>query len=808
MGACPFTAEFTGVSRIASGLAVPCRPTQRIQPMFSGRGRRGRGRGGGRGEGSSSSGRGFGRSGSERGGRRGRGPPRAPRATGDSNADTQEYVAKWTALVELELSAERAAFEERINNTPDHKLQAQGLVLLGVKAQETFADPTGSGQTLARLDLPASAQSRRHNFMPGDFVLIRSKDQYHAQGGRWEGVILDISGGSMRLELYEQKSDAVSDADNEGGGRSLNNWPADELGSGLHVRVDKGSNRVAFDRQLEALECLKACQDTLAPGPPAAFRLDEEEQYNLTTTWVRDVVVAPCHRSTEALATRPSFLCGLGNTLHDSMLQKVACELGSSNATQQAAIGTALSRRLALIQGPPGTGKTTTTAGLVWFAKNCMEGSLSAPVLVCAQSNTAVDKLVEELLARKLHVVRLGNPTKIQPDLLESTMDHHMKSHPKFPELQQKVGQVAELTNTLSKLHNKMRYTKGSTFNKEASVQDCRIAKKMLQKEIGDLRRTMKKDVLAGAQVVCSTCIGAGSPDLKGFSFPLLVLDEGSQASEPEALVPIMKGTHQVIIVGDHKQLPPTIMSSRALAKGLGVSLFERMMEAGVPSTLLGVQYRAHPLLFEFPSTRFYSGAVQSGVSPEQRPQLTPPFPPLQPNVPRTLTREGNAAPVVFINLQEGQEAAGGHGKSKVNEAEAQLVQQVVRWLQRVAGLAHGCIGVVSPYAAQVELLKQKFLAAVPGADQVQVASVDGFQGREKEVIVFSTVRSNNADDSIGFLRDPRRLNVAITRAKRLLVVVGNKATLTAGGCPHWTAWMEYLEHKGWVLPAASLALS
>ncbi|GFH16705.1 AAA domain-containing protein [Haematococcus lacustris] len=357
----------------------------------------------------------------------------------------------------------------------------------------------------------------------------------------------------------------------------------------------------------------------------------------------------------------------------------------------------------------------------------------------------------------------------------------------------------------------------------------------------------MKKDIVMGAQVVCSTCIGAGSPDLKGFSFPLLVLDEGSQASEPEALVPIMKGTHQVIIVGDHKQLPPTVMSEKALAKGLGVSLFERLTEAGVPSTLLGVQYRAHPLLFEFPSARFYSGAVQSGVSPEQRPQLTPPFPPLKPNVPRAMTKDGDASPVVFVNLPEGQEAIGSSGKSKVNEAEAQLVQQVVLWLQRAAGLANEDIGVVSPYAAQVELLKQKFLdassssaastanaskqaakgtaqsqglgsgsggsaqgsmvAAAPAAGQVQVASVDGFQGREKEVIVFSTVRSN-AGGNIGFLKDPRRLNVAITRAKRLLVVVGNKATLAAGGCSHWTAWMEYLEHKGWVLPAASLALS
>ncbi|GFH09003.1 p-loop containing nucleoside triphosphate hydrolase protein, partial [Haematococcus lacustris] len=174
-------------------------------------------------------------------------------------------------------------------------------------------------------------------------------------------------------------------------------------------------------------------------------------------------------------------------------------------------------------------------------------------------------------------VIRLGNPTKIQPELLKTTLDYRMKNHPTFPELQQLVDQIVRISRQLSEL----RGSAWSAVQGEEFVKELRAEKRALQVDINDLRHTMKKDIVMGAQVVCSTCIGAGSPDLKGFSFPLLVLDEGSQASEPEALVPIMKGTHQVIIVGDHKQLPPTVMSEKALAKGLGVSLFERMTEAG-----------------------------------------------------------------------------------------------------------------------------------------------------------------------------------------------------------------------------------
>ncbi|GFH27097.1 uncharacterized protein HaLaN_25360, partial [Haematococcus lacustris] len=251
-----------------------------------------------------------------------------------------------------------------------------------------------------------------------------------------------------------------------------------------------------------------------------------------------------------------------------------------------------------------------------------------------------------------------------------------------------------------------------------------------------------------------------------------------------------------VIIVGDHKQLPPTVLSPKAAEQGLGVSLFERMMEAGVPSTLLGVQYRAHPLLSEFPSARFYAGAVQSGVKPDDRPQLTPPFPP----------GKGAAGhpPLVFFHDGSSKEEPGDSGKSYTNEGQATLVARIVTSLVKSHDVQPSSIGCISFYAAQVSLIKSLLHQPNEGMMAVQVASVDGFQGQEKDVIVISTVRSNSGGN-IGFLKDPRRLNVAITRAKRLLVVVGNKATLTAGGCPHWKAWMEYLEDKGWVLPVPKL---
>ncbi|KAJ9523939.1 hypothetical protein QJQ45_022419 [Haematococcus lacustris] len=520
-------------------------------------------------------------------------------------------------------------------------------------------------------------------------------------------------------------------------------------------------------------------------------------------------------------------------------IDKVAAHVHGYNSTQQTSIATALSHRLALIHGPPGTGKTTTTAGLVSFIKKGLTKRLNSPVLVCGQSNTAVDKLVEDLVAIGLKVVRLGNPTRVNPQALQVTLFEHTKRHPRYKELQDLIKQaawcdkqqrllcaccmtvalLAKVAKAKQRLDGRARGGKrrgaregiwwgGSGTDDDYDEAKARIAelrsdKREVQAAIDDLKDRIRLDIISESGVVCCTCIGAGGPELEGFNFPLLVLDEGSQASEPEALVPIMKGTEQVIIIGDHKQLPPTIQSQKAAEQGLSVSLFERMMEAGVPSTLLGVQYRAHPLLFEFPSARFYSGAVQSGVSPDDRPQLTPPFPP----------GKGAAGhpPLVFIHDGGSKEEPGDSGKSYKNKSQASLVTHIVTSLVTNHGMQPSGIGCISFYAAQVSLIKSMLQQPSKGGCQqvigtmaVQVASVDGFQGQEKDVIVISTVRSNSGGN-IGFLKDPRRLNVAITRAKRLLVVVGNKATLTAGGCPHWEAWMEYLEDKGWVRPVPKL---
>ncbi|KAL6758947.1 P-loop containing nucleoside triphosphate hydrolase protein, partial [Haematococcus lacustris] len=612
----------------------------------------------------------------------------------------------WKGLLRLELQEERRQFVRRIKSTPDIVLVRQGLALLDLSAMRVYIDEAGSGGTIAVLEAQQPFPPN-HDFGPGDFVLIRESTRARSKGLRWVGTVVSIGRQGMQVELcdgeggldgFENSDNDDSDedddidsddsnvGDNSDGDHDDDSFgataEADLLCDGLPVRVDKAFNMVSYMRQRQALEVLASA-------------------YNNT----------PDNKSDT-----------------DNKEGDVAAHVHGYNSTQQTSIATALSHRLALIHGPPGTGKTITTAGLVSFVKQGLTKKFESPVLVCGQSNTAVDKLVEDLVAIGLKVVRLGNPTRVNPQALHVTLFEHTKRHPRYKELEDLIKRAALL-------------------------------------------------VVAESEVVCCTCIGAGGPELEGFSFPLLVLDEGSQASEPEALVPIMKGTHQVIIVGDHKQLPPTILSQEAAEQGLGVSLFERMMEAGVPSTLLGVQYRAHPLLFEFPSARFYSGAVQSGVKPDDRPQLTPPFPP----------GKGAAGhpPLVFLHDGGSKEEPGDSGKSYKNKSQAAMVTRIATSLVTNHGMQPSSIGCISFYAAQV-------------------ASVDGFQGQEKDVIVISTVRSN-AGGNIGFLRDPRRLNVAITRAKRLLVVVGNKATLAAGGCPHWEAWMEYLENKGWVRPVPKL---
>ncbi|MEW5315268.1 MAG: hypothetical protein WDW38_006710 [Sanguina aurantia] len=257
------------------------------------------------------------------------------------------------------------------------------------------------------------------------------------------------------------------------------------------------------------------------------------------------------------------------------------------------------------------------------------------------------------------------------------------------------------------------------------------------------------------------------------------------------------KTDFKVVMVGDEHQLPPTVMSESAKAGGLGVSLFERLLNLQVPSFLLDVQYRMHPLISAFPNRHIYGGKLKDGVKASER------------KPPRGFMWTGNAQPVLLANVAD-KESLSQWGTSKANIGQAALVEQMVISLLQ-CGVAAEDIGVIAPYKAQVELVTSRLEDAglgvargvnaaddSDGAGLLEVKSVDGYQGREKEVIILSTVRSNEGG-GVGFLDDRRRLNVAITRAKRCLVIVGNAHTLSAGS-EDWAALVSWLRERGCVV--------
>ncbi len=292
-----------------------------------------------------------------------------------------------------------------------------------------------------------------------------------------------------------------------------------------------------------------------------------------------------------------------------------------------------------------------------------------------------------------------------------------------------------------------------------------------------------KMKVLKNAQVVCCTCIGSGGDILDNMTFERVMVDEATQATEPAVLVPLTRGCRQLVLVGDHCQLPPTVLSTRAEEEGLGVPLFSRMVACGVPPFMLDTQYRMHPSISMFPSDLFYGGKLNDGVSPpERRPLQGFPWP-----------RE--EFPVAFIPVDDGEEID--DGVSKLNEKEAAAACDAVVALLNGGQCTVSDIAVVTPYAAQVRLIRRGLRELLPkGPPFVEVSSTDGFQGREKEAVIFSAVRSNSYG-AVGFVSDWRRINVSFTRARRGLIVIGNPETLRRGDPDTFGAWLAWADAHG-----------
>lgn len=409
------------------------------------------------------------------------------------------------------------------------------------------------------------------------------------------------------------------------------------------------------------------------------------------------------------------------------------------NGSQIQAVKSVLQKPLSLIQGPPGTGKTVTSATIIYHLSKINGGQ----VLVCAPSNVAVDQLCERIHITGLKVVRVTAKSR-----------EDVESNVGFLSLHRQV-QMNDTNVELNKF-NQLKAELG-----ELSSQD--------EKKLKTLTRAAEREILQNADVICCTCVGAGDPRLAKLKFRTVLIDESTQSAEPECMIPLVLGCKQIVLVGDHQQLGPVIMNKKAAKAGLNQSLFERLVILGCAPIRLQVQYRMHPCLSEFPSNMFYEGSLQNGITMQQRLRKDVDFP----------WPVADSPMMFWSNL--GNEEISASGTSYLNRTEASNVEKIVTRFFK-AGVSPSAIGIITPYEGQrsyvVQSMQQTGTFKKEHYKEIEVASVDAFQGREKDFIVLSCVRSND-HQGIGFLSDPRRLNVALTRAKYGLVILGNPKVLS-----------------------------
>jgi ATP-dependent RNA/DNA helicase IGHMBP2 len=446
------------------------------------------------------------------------------------------------------------------------------------------------------------------------------------------------------------------------------------------------------------------------------------------------------------------------------------CEFTTTlNPSQQAAVRFAMSAQdVAIIHGPPGTGKTTTVVELIVQA--VLRGE---KVLACAPSNTAVDNILERLVRARQKVVRIGHPARVNEQLRDHTLDAKVQDH----EAMKIVREMQREAENLFRRAGRFTRARPGRGEKQAMRREAR----QLKSDARLLERQAVENVIDRADVVCSTA--TFNEDIVGDrEFDLVVIDEACQSTEPGCWIPVLRAD-RIVLAGDHCQLPPTVLSKQATKDGLQMSLLERLVEhyGDAVTRKLDKQYRMHTHIMDFSSARFYDGSLIAHESVASH-RLH--------DLPHVAESTRTLEPVEFIDTAGSgwEEEIEPDGLSKRNTSEGELVLRKVQQL-RDTGLAASDIAVIAPYAAQVRWLRQN-----ADSDRLEIDTVDGFQGREKEAVVISCVRSNS-EGEIGFLADARRMNVALTRARRKLIVVGDSATL--GGNEFFAALLEYFESIG-----------
>jgi ATP-dependent RNA/DNA helicase IGHMBP2 len=445
------------------------------------------------------------------------------------------------------------------------------------------------------------------------------------------------------------------------------------------------------------------------------------------------------------------------------------------NESQLTALETvANAKDVAFIHGPPGTGKTTTLVQAIDLTIRS-EGQ----VLVCAPSNAAVDLLVDKLSDAGLNVLRIGHPARVTEQTLSKTMDARIAAHENFQELKAMRKRMEQIRTAA------MKYKRHFGYHEREQRKLLLQEAKLLKSDADTLEFYIVNDLLQQSQAICATLVGSSHPMLRGRKYKTVFIDEAGQALEPACWIPLLRA-QRAIFAGDHQQLPPTIKSIDAARQGLAKTLFEKGVESQPhTASMLEVQYRMNAFIMKFSSGYFYGNKLKAHSSVRDhllRPHMTP-------------IDFIDTAGCGFSETQDKETL------SRRNEEEAQLLISLTEKLIEEIGIdawleERITMGVITPYSAQVEVLQKLAEASAiitPLGKLISINTVDAFQGQERDVIAISFVRSNEQSE-VGFLADIRRTNVAMTRARKKLIMVGDSATLASH--TFYEELINYVQHE------------
>jgi superfamily I DNA and/or RNA helicase len=450
-----------------------------------------------------------------------------------------------------------------------------------------------------------------------------------------------------------------------------------------------------------------------------------------------------------------------------------------NNSQNQAIEACSFAQDVAIIHGPPGTGKTTTLIHLIEYLLKSEK-----QILVTAPSNAAVDLLTQKLSEKNIKVVRIGNPARVSEDLQQLGIEYLLSEHDEAKKIKKLRKQATEFKRMAWQY--KRKFGRDEQEQRKLLIQEA----KQILKECEKLEDYLLEKILTNAQVITATLVGTNHPYLKKFHFNTVIIDEAGQALEPACWIPILKA-NRVIMAGDHCQLPPTVKSYEAAKNGLMKTLFEKVIECQPQmSNLLTVQYRMNEELMEFSNQQFYHGKLIADESVRHW------------KISQHHDFEYYTKPLVFIDTAGCgfNEIQSKESTSKSNPEEAKLLLNILKeWLEGVKKEIEGqklSIGIISPYQAQVLCLQEMFKQdeQFDKSMDIQIQSIDSFQGQERDVMLISLVRSND-NGEIGFLNDQRRMNVALTRAKKKMFVVGDSATISQH--EFYASFISYCERVG-----------